>query len=93
MVHFLLILSFASLRELLIWILSSELQEVRVSTSSKTTIHVWTDTVEILDGVTFCLNDMDLSHPSKNPSLFPIFASKASCKSAESNMAAFQVAM
>jgi hypothetical protein len=37
------------------------LQEVRVSTSSKTTIHVWTDTVEILDGVTFCLNDMDLS--------------------------------
>ncbi len=47
--------------EKVIWILSSELQEVRVSTLSQTSIHAWTDTVEILDGVTFCLNDMDLS--------------------------------
>jgi Uma2 family endonuclease len=47
--------------EKVIWILSSELQEVRVSTSSQTSIHSWTDTIEILDGVTFCLNDMDLS--------------------------------
>jgi Uma2 family endonuclease len=47
--------------EKVIWILSSELQEVRVSTSSQTSTHSWTDTIEILDGVTFCLNDMDLS--------------------------------
>jgi Uma2 family endonuclease len=47
--------------EKVIWILSSELQEVRVSTLSQTTTHSWTDTIEILDGVTFCLNDMDLS--------------------------------
>ena len=47
--------------EKVIWILSSELQEVRVSTPSQTTIHTWTETIEILDGVTFCLNDMDLS--------------------------------
>ena len=47
--------------EKVIWILSSELQEVRVSTPSQTSIHAWTDTIEILDGVTFCLNDMDLS--------------------------------
>ena len=47
--------------EKVIWILSSELQEVRVSTSSQTTVHAWTDTIEILDSITFCLNDMDLS--------------------------------
>jgi Uma2 family endonuclease len=47
--------------EKVIWILSSELQEVRVSTLSQTSTHAWTDTIEILDGVTFCLNDMDLS--------------------------------
>jgi Uma2 family endonuclease len=47
--------------EKVIWILSSELQEVRVSTSSQTTVHSWTDTIEILDGITFCLNEMDLS--------------------------------
>ena len=47
--------------EKVIWILSSELQEVRVSTASQTIIHSWTDIIEILDGVTFCLNDMDLS--------------------------------
>jgi Uma2 family endonuclease len=47
--------------EKVIWILSSELQEVRVSSLSQTSIHAWTDTIEILDGVTFCLNDMDLS--------------------------------
>lgn len=47
--------------EKIIWILSSELQEVRVFTPSQTTIHAWTDTIEILDGITFCLNDMDLS--------------------------------
>lgn len=47
--------------EKVIWILSSELQEVRVSTLSQTSIHSWTETIEILDGVTFCLNDMDLS--------------------------------
>lgn len=47
--------------EKVIWILSSELQEVRVSTLSQTSIHPWTETIEILDGVTFCLNDMDLS--------------------------------
>jgi hypothetical protein len=47
--------------EKIIWILSSELQEVRVSTLSQTSIHAWTETIEILDGVTFCLNDMDLS--------------------------------
>ena len=47
--------------EKVIWILSSELQEVRVSTLSQTSIHSWTETIEILEGVTFCLNDMDLS--------------------------------
>ena len=47
--------------EKVIWILSSELQEVRVSTLSQTSIYAWTDTIEILDSVTFCLNDMDLS--------------------------------
>jgi Uma2 family endonuclease len=47
--------------EKVFWILSSELQEIRVSTLSQTTTHSWTDTIEILDGVTFCLNDMDLS--------------------------------
>lgn len=47
--------------EKVIWILSSELQEVRVSKPSQTSIHAWTETIEILDGVTFCLNDMDLS--------------------------------
>ena len=47
--------------EKVIWILSSELQEVRVSTLSQTSIHAWTETIEIFDGVTFCLNDMDLS--------------------------------
>jgi Uma2 family endonuclease len=47
--------------EKVIWILSSELQEVRVSTLSQTSIHAWTETIEILDGVTFCLNEMDLS--------------------------------
>jgi Uma2 family endonuclease len=47
--------------EKVIWILSSELQEVRVSTLSQTSTHPWTNTIEILDGVTFCLNDMDLS--------------------------------
>jgi Uma2 family endonuclease len=47
--------------EKVIWILSSECQEVRVSTPAQTTIHAWTDTIETLEGVTFCLNDMDLS--------------------------------
>jgi hypothetical protein len=47
--------------EKVIWILSSELQEVRVATLSQTSIHSWAETIEILDGVTFCLNDMDLS--------------------------------
>jgi len=47
--------------EKVIWILSSELQEVRVATLSQTSIHAWTESIEILDGVRFCLNDMDLS--------------------------------
>ena len=47
--------------EKVIWILSSELQEIRVSTSTQTSIHSWADTIKILDGVTFCMNDMDLS--------------------------------
>ncbi|MCU0471718.1 MAG: Uma2 family endonuclease [Arcicella sp.] len=47
--------------EKVIWILSSDLQEVRVATQKETTIHTWTETIEILEGVTFCLNDMDLS--------------------------------
>ena len=47
--------------EKVIWILSADNQEVRVSTSSGTTTHPWTETIEILEGVTFCLNDMDLS--------------------------------
>ena len=47
--------------EKIIWIFSSELQEVRVSTLSQTSTHAWTDTIEILDDVTFCMNDMDLS--------------------------------
>lgn len=47
--------------EKVIWILSSELQEVRVSTLSQTNTHSWTDTIEILDDITFCMNDMDLS--------------------------------
>ena len=47
--------------EKVIWILSSELQEIRVFTSSQTSVYAWTETIEILDEVTFCLNDMDLS--------------------------------
>lgn len=47
--------------EKVIWILSADLQEVRVSTKNQTTIHAWTETIEILEGVSFCLNDMDLS--------------------------------
>ncbi len=47
--------------EKVIWILSADLQAVRVFTKNQTTTHTWTETIEILEGVTFCLNDMDLS--------------------------------
>ena len=46
--------------EKVIWILSAEPQQVIVATQIDTHVYEWSANIEILDGVSFCMNDMDL---------------------------------
>ena len=46
--------------EKVIWILSVEPQQVLVATQTGTQVYEWSANIEILEGVNFCMNDMDL---------------------------------
>ena len=46
--------------EKIIWVLS-DIQEVRVATSTQNLTYDWAATIEILEGITMCMNDMDLT--------------------------------
>ncbi len=46
--------------EKVIWVLSADEQEVRVSTSVGSATYNWKDSVMVLDSVTFCLAEMNL---------------------------------